>query len=255
VICEEARNLLHGYIDRELDLVNSLAVENHLHECPACAQACRNFQAVSAALQAAPRAYSAPPGLRQRIRASIRGADKASAVRFRLRWKPVALAASLLFVLVVSWALVQILSLTNLQDRIAQDLTANHVRSLMLDGHRTDVVSTDQHTVKPWFNGKVDFSPLVLNPAPSKFPLVGGRLEWLDNRPVAVLVYECRKHLINLYTWPVTASPDAAPAGLSRQGFRLVHWTQAGMNYWAISDLNADDLQTFVHMLREHSAP
>lgn len=253
--CQEIRNLLHGYIDRELDLVSSLAVENHLNDCSACASECHNYQALRAALQAAPRAFSTPPRLRQRIRAAVRGADRESTRHYRPRWSPAVLAASLLFVLVLTWALTQILSQSGLQDRLAQAVTANHVRSLMVDNHRTDVVSMDQHTVKPWFNGKVDFSPLVLNPEPNDTPLVGGRLELIDNRPAAALVYERRKHVINLYTWPEPTMADASATRLKRQGFNLVHWTQSGMTYWAISDLNADELQAFIRKLQERATP
>jgi anti-sigma factor RsiW len=251
VYCQEISHLLHGFIDGELDLVTSLSVEQHLGECPVCAQICRNQQALQAALRSAPRAFSPPPGLRRRIRSAIRRSHGPLTVRYRLRWRQAVLAASLVFVLVLAWALSQLVSLVGSSDRIAQELTANHVRSLMLPDHQTDVLSTDQHTVKPWFNGKVDFSPQVLNPEPNEYPLMGGRLEWLNNRPVAAVVYHHRKHLINLYTWPASSGADEPVTRLQRQGFNLAHWTQAGMTYWVISDVNAEDLQKFVRMLQQ----
>ena len=249
--CQEISDLLHGFIDGELDLVTSLSVERHLGECPACAQICRNQQALRAALRSAPRPFATPPELRPRIRSALRRADGPVTMRYRPRWRPALLAASLLFVVLLSWAVSQLVSMVSLSDRLAQELTANHVRSLMVPTHQTDVVSTDQHTVKPWFNGKVDFSPQVLNPEPNDYPLIGGRLEWLDNRAAAVVVYQRRKHLINLYTWPAPGGANEPATRLKRHGFNLVHWTQAGMTYWAISDLNAEDLEAFVRMLQQ----
>ena len=112
--------------------------------------------------------------------------------------------------------------------------------------------SSDQHTVKPWFDGKLDFSPTVHDLTDQGFPLIGGRLDYLDSRPVAALVYQRRKHSINLFIWPSTQeNPEPTPRSSTRQSYHLIHWTQAGMTYWAVSNLNVAELEDFVRLLRE----
>jgi anti-sigma factor RsiW len=137
-------------------------------------------------------------------------------------------------------------------EQLDQELVASHVRSLMPD-HLADVASTDQHTVKPWFAGKLDFSPPVVDLAPQGYALIGGRLDYLNQRPVAAMVYQHRKHILNLYVWPA-AAVDAAPRASSRQGYQLLRWRQDGMQYSAVSDMNAGDLGEFARDLRDRVA-
>ena len=125
-----------------------------------------------------------------------------------------------------------------------EELVSSHVRSLQID-HLSDVASTDQHTVKPWFNGKLDFSPTVIDLAPQGFPLIGGRLDYLDEHTAAVLIYRHNQHPINLYIWPSTHQ-DTTPQAQSLQGFHIINWTAGGMNYCAVSDLAANELKLFV---------
>ena len=139
---------------------------------------------------------------------------------------------------------------------LATQLIASHVRSLMAN-HLTDVASSDQHTVKPWLDAKLDFAPPVVDLSSEGFPLVGGCLDYLDNRPVAALVYQRRKHFINLFVWPAETGADTTTrsAGnrqrsltlkaISRQGYHLLHWLDSEFNYWAISDISAEELQEF----------
>lgn len=141
---------------------------------------------------------------------------------------------------------------------VDEELVSDHVRSLMLD-HLTDVASSDHHTVKPWFQGKLDFSPPVENFAPETFPLLGARLEYIRGRSAAALVYRHRAHVINVFVWPDSADRTTAATPSSevttRQGYHLLHWRAADMQWWLVSDLNADELRQFSDQLRRRVAP
>ena len=141
------------------------------------------------------------------------------------------------------------------EDLIAQEVISNHVRSLMETHHPVDVPSSDQHTVKPWFNGKLDFSPPVENPADQGFPLVGGRLDYLGGRSVAALVYQRHQHYINLFIWPSNDAREKAEESMKRQGYNLFHWEKSGMEYWAISDLNEAELRQFAEIIQTRLQP
>jgi anti-sigma factor RsiW len=249
--CDNPRELLDGYLDNELDVSTNLDLQRHLQECQACAELHKKRQAVRSAIRNFDLTFKAPAGLEKRIRVAV---DRAEGTGLRNRvggyrnvavW--LAVAASLVVALFV-WKTVKRLPDTN--ELLAQQVLTSHVRSLMAD-HLTDVVSSDTHTVKPWFTGKLDFSPSVKDLASQGFPLAGGRLEYLD-RPVAALVYRRRQHIINVLVWP-SANDSTRPSGtpLNRQGFNLLHWTSSGMNYWAISDLNLGELREFVQLLQQ----
>jgi anti-sigma factor RsiW len=164
-------------------------------------------------------------------------------------WKFLKPALPALGVALLALLLIPTLGGPSSRDRLAQEVISCHVRSLMV-GHRTDVASSDQHTVKPWFQGKLDFTPPVSDFAEQGFPLVGGRLDYLQGRPAAALVYQHREHIINLFVWPSENGSEAAPRTSVRQGFNLVHWTDHGMNFWAVSDLNRGDLGKFCQLIK-----
>ncbi len=252
--CQEAQKLIHPYMDGELDLMNSLEVEQHLQDCAVCSQVYKNQQALRAAIGSGALYFQAPASLRKRIQSSVRQADPAVPARRATPWRWLAAAAGLAIVLLLAWGLARALSAPSTNDVLTQEIIASHIRSLM-PGHLADVASTDQHTVKPWFNGKLDFSPPVVNLADQGFPLVGGRLDYVDNRPVAALVYHRQQHIINLYVWPAQGAQDTNPKTETRQGYHLVEWTKSGMTFWAISDVSESDLQEFVGLVRSQATP
>jgi anti-sigma factor RsiW len=167
-----------------------------------------------------------------------------------LSWRWVGAAAAVLLVVVVAARIGSNWIAPSHDELIAKEIVGGHIRSLMAN-HLSDVTSTDQHTVKPWFDGKLTFAPPVVDLRQEGFPLIGGRLDYVDGKPVAALVYQRRLHYINVFIWPSTGVPDAAPASEALEGYNILHWSQSGMTSWAISDLSADDLKTLGALLRK----
>jgi anti-sigma factor RsiW len=254
VNCRDTQLFIHGYLDGELDLVKSLEVEQHLQDCPACSQAYKNHQALRAAFSASSLYVTSPVALRKRIHSSVRRASQAAPAPLVMRWRWLGVVASLAAVVVMVWGLARSLSAPSVDDLLTQQVIASHVRSLM-PNHLADVASSDQHTVKPWFNGKLDFSPWVEDLTDRGFPLVGGRLDYLDNRPVAALVYRRQQHLINLFIWPSPQASDVNAKTEMRLGYYVAHWIKSGMTYWAVSDLNESEFQEFVRLVQNQISP
>ena len=249
--CQDARMLIHGYVDGELDLVKSLEVEQHIQECAACAQALANIRAVRVALKKSSLYVETPPDLARRIRSTVRGASRVDhPYRVNLR-RFLAIAASLAFVAAAGWGLARALPAQSDEAILARELVASHVRSQMLATHRFDIASSDPHTVKPWFEGKLDFAPPVKDLTDRSFALIGGRLDYLHDRPVAALVYQRRKHSINVFLWPSTSSSKEAAKTVTRQGYHLIRTDLDGMTCWVVSDLNERELHEFVRLLQE----
>ena len=243
--CEEFRNLLHGYLDGELDLERNLEIERHLERCPACPEAVSRYRALRAAL-GHPSLYRRPTvELRERIRSSLHPDRKSRAILLRSGWRLLAFAASLVLAAFLGWSLGRLGRGPSVEDSLAQEVVSSHVRSLMAK-HLEDVHSTDTHEVKPWFNGRVGFSPMVMDLAQKGYPLVGGRLDYIDHQEAAALVYKRHQHVINVFMWP--AAVDEPVRKLTRQGFHVFHWTKAGLTCWVISDLNEQELQEFVEL-------
>jgi anti-sigma factor RsiW len=253
VSCQETQALLDGYVDGELDLVISLEVERHMQDCQACSQAYKNHQALRSAIRGGELYFSPPARLQKRVRAAVHRANRAETRTRVWGWRGLSVAASLAAVAILVWSLVFVLTGPTGQDLVTRELIAGHVRSLMVD-HLTDVASSDQHTVKPWFEGKLDFSPPVIDLTEQGFPLVGARVDYLDNRPVAALVYQRQHHVINLFIWPATHDAAAGEQLVTRQGYNLVHWVQSGLTYWAVSNLNANELQAYVRMVQQQAS-
>jgi anti-sigma factor RsiW len=253
--CHEFRELVDAHVHGELDLVTTLQFERHLGECADCRALVEEAEQFSRTVQAHMPRFDAPAGLEQKIRSQLGFRERPRLTFFGsalLGWRPFAIAASLIGVLVLEAMSLAVLRPRPAGQLLAEQVVSSHIRSLMAN-HLSDVVSADQHTVKPWFSGKLDFAPVVTNLAPQGFSLVGGRLDYLGDRAVAALVYKHRQHTINLFLWPSSDS-DAKPQILAIRGFNLVHWTRAHMNYWAVSDLNASELSEFARDLKSSSS-
>ena len=240
--CQQARPLIDFYADGELDAVRIQELEKHFHDCPACMQAWRNAQGLKQALKQEALYFTAPAGLRRNLKAELRSPSETKPRWNVLSWWTgvgAGFATACLLLLVT-------LSLTRSSDgnRLVQEVVSGHVRSMMAD-HALDVVSTDQHTVKPWFNGKLDFSPPVKDLAAQQFPLVGGRLDYIDGHSAAALVFHRNKHVINLFIWPAKERDSVPVTSPPMQGHNLVHWSQSGMAFWAVYDLNETELMEF----------
>ena len=252
--CHDVQNLIDGYIDGELDLVRNLEIEQHLHDCSACAQLYKNRQTLRAVIHTDALYQKAPSHLQKRIQSSLRRENRPRSILRITPFRLLSVAAVLLVVVTSAWVLINNLSASSVNESLVQAVLSSHVRSLMVN-HLVDVTSTDQHTVKPWFDGKLDYSPPVVDLAQQGFPLVGGRLDYLDDRPVAALVYKRRSHFINLFIWPSTSAfvSEGKGTAVTRQGYHLITWTRSGMTYWAVSDLEESELQQFVQLIQHQS--
>jgi anti-sigma factor RsiW len=244
--CAERELRLHALIDDELDAANVLEMESHLKSCPGCAEELHDLEALRKRLRTSDLRLSAPPSLRLKIEEAL-APGPAAAVPVRAlaprkasrSWLVpsvfAAVAASLVFLIGTSQ-----LASRNLQDQ----LISSHVRSLLAN-HLTDVTTTDQHVVKPWFNGRIDFAPPVMDLVEQGYPLVGGRLDYIDGRVVPALVYQRRLHTINLFIRPLPALSSPLDVTARRNGYSLVRWTGDGLEFWAVSDIDLGDLQVF----------
>jgi len=237
---------IDAYLDGELAAPDAVELEEHLRACPDCSRLERRRRAVRVAVREHLPRFPAPDMLRARVRAQVRAETRQADRRRAPCWAALAVAASIAVVAFGSW---QLALRGAAGEAITNQVLASHVRSLM-PGHLTDVLSSDQHTVKPWFNGKLDFSPPVYDFAGGGFPLVGGRLEYVDGRPVAALAYSRRQHVINVFLWPAERGRTAGPRAATRQGYHLLHWATPAYTYWVASDLGLPELNDFAALLR-----
>jgi len=257
MICNETMRLLDAYVDNELDLRGALEVEEHIARCPACGAEEKSLRELQVSARANLTRYPMPTGFEARMRAALH-AEEAQAPtepppvqavrkpRRAWRWAALAPAAAAAAVLVVAMPrLLQQPSETSVADAVV----AAHVRSLLAN-HLTDVASSDQHTVKPWFQGKLDYSVSVTDFAAEGFPLVGGRLDYVEDTPAAALVYKRAQHVVNLFVWPSKRAGDEPVQRVTRRGYNAYCWARNGMHYWAVSDLNEADLAKFVELVR-----
>jgi len=249
--CDIADELRNAYVDGELDLITEVDLEKHIAACTDCTREIKALRDLRHSFADLSLRFEASAEIRDNVRSVLPSAshqpDQVGVRRTWVRWMPV-FATSAALTLVIAFLVFR--SGPSNDDLVANELVSDHVRSMMVN-HLSDVTSTDQHTVKPWFDGKLDYAPPVTDLASQGFPLTGGRLDYAAGRPVAALVYQRKLHPINLFIFP-TSDADSAPKVSSRQGFNVVHWTRQGMTFWAVSDLNLDELQQFAQLLGAH---
>lgn len=247
--CEKAESLLHGYLDGELDAVRAVEFERHARGCPDCTRELDAQQSLRARLRDADLYAPAPLSLRRNIRERLepRPGEVAAAPRPG-RWRWLAAAAVVTLLATAPWLAIREARGTAEGTLAAAALDA-HLRSLQV-GHLTDVVSTDAHTVKPWFEGKLSYAPPVVDLAAEGFPLIGGRLDVVEGRTIAALVYARRKHVLSVFVWPAEGAPETAPRSAARQGYGWIQWSHAGMRYWVVSDVAPAELAELSRLLR-----
>jgi len=255
--CTEREPALNALFDGELDSLNAAEVEAHARACPTCSAHLATLSEVRDAMASAMLDEAAPAALRRRIEALVaapeerRFTSQAPAPRHYLAWfgggAVGAIAASLAL-------MVGAPQFGASSSDLADQLISGHIRSLQAS-HLTDVLTSDRHVVKPWFNGRLDFSPPVVDLASQGFPLVGGRLDYIDDRPVAALVYRRRLHTINLFIRPATDKASTSPATLRQRSYNLAHWVAGDLEYWAVSDVEGRDLNSFQQLFAKATAP
>jgi anti-sigma factor RsiW len=238
--CDEARILLHALIDGELDASHAREVEAHIATCPACAAELAAYRELHEKIASADLRFTAPPLLRKRIEAALPKPQAAPSRRSVLRGFALGSAVSAM----AATGLVAIVLRNDDEQRIESEIVSAHLRSLQA-GHLTDVISSDQHTVKPWFNGRLDVAPPVIDLTAQGFALIGGRLDFVDGRALGAVVYRRRAHIINLFVAQTASTEHRAAKIDSVQGFNIRRWSDRGLNYWAISDIGADELSEF----------
>ena len=253
--CDEIRRLLPAEVDAELDVRESLEVEGHLRTCASCREQLAAQRAVRDAVGRRVTYFRAPAGLEARVESALSPSSvtRPTVPRWRA-WGWPGLAGAMVSLVAVAWSVGLYLTLPSTDERLTDEIVSGHVRSLLAN-RAVDVASSDQHTVKPWFAGKLDFSPPVRDLSSDGFPLVGGRLDYIDHRPAAALVYRHAQHTINVFIVPnAGGAVRDAPRLASTRGFNTARWSQDGMSYWAVSDVDAGQLEKLTGLLREPGA-
>jgi anti-sigma factor RsiW len=249
VNCKEAQEKIDVYLDRELTLSDSRDFETHLDQCENCQLTLKSARALNTSVQKI--AYTNTPfSLRHKIKNDLKeSAGEEGLVFNKLQLLSFA-GGSALLASIVAWVTISFVTHVSLQTQLIDELTQAHVHSLMVD-HVTDITTSDRHTVKPWFSGRLDFSPMVKDFSDDDFSLLGGRLEYLNKQTAAALVYKKRSHFINVFIFhdnegdTILQQRDVQNKKMQHQSYNLVNWRNKGLSYWAISDLNREELEQF----------
>jgi anti-sigma factor RsiW len=249
--CERSQTVVNGYFDNELDALGAAEFERHLQQCSECVAEIDSLNALRSAISGSQLYAKMPAAFSKQVLADLNAKTKKpiliAPARRTTQW--LALAAAIVLLAYTGWRGLPFHQPDNLEAVLTNKVVDAHLRSLQ-PGHLTDVISTDQHTVKPWFDGKLDFAPPVRDFSEQGYPLQGGRLDVVDHRAVAALVYGRRKHLVNVFVWP-TAEKDAPPRAGSLQGYNWVEWRKQGMEFCAVSDAAPTDLEQLQRLLAE----
>jgi anti-sigma factor RsiW len=250
--CDYTHKWLFAFADGELDVTNHLKIEQHLQDCDSCSRILENQTAMKAAFDNTALYFQAQPNLKKRVWRLLHEENNRELGTSRIgQWHWWAIATALTCVAIIA-GLMYFQPRLESDETIAEEIVSVHIRSQMAE-HLTDVQSSDEHTVKPWFEGKLDFSPPVFNLDLQGWKLIGGRHDYVSNRPLAAIVYQRRQHIINLLVYPSKNEPETENKTFSLQGYNLVYWKKSGMTFWAISDLNSTDLQEFSNLLKNQS--
>lgn len=249
--CEQLKRLIHPYLDQQLDLSTILEMDTHLNTCPTCQLEYLQLKDLQQAVRQNMNYSSTPTSLRLSLMKEFSSTAEVSTQRkpkhFHALHKTLVYTAVFCLAFLLGW---QVHTPIINSDLLDENVLTAHVRSLQVE-HLTDVRSSDRHTVKPWFNGKLDFAPSVLDLSEHNFPLIGGRLDYLQDRPVTALVYGRRQHIINVFIWPDSnINLNIPPSSKTRNGFNLISFSTYGMQYYLISDLNMQEMQELEGLLK-----
>lgn len=245
--CKAATDLVHRYIDAELGPTTAVEIDDHIDSCRSCRPVYERQRALQRTISRKATRYRAPQELVGRITERAEGAPRVAITRSS-RWRTAASAATIALSISLSSGVTWIATTAGRGPGLREDLVASHIRSLMAN-HLTDVASSDRHTIKPWFNGRIDLTPPVRDLAAEGFPLVGGRLDYVAHRPVVALVYRRHQHVINLFVMLEDHAAVPFRAAASVNGYNLRHWRDGALRFWAVSDLNAAELEDFEQIL------
>jgi anti-sigma factor RsiW len=250
---ENARGLLNAYVDGELDAASTIELETQIRESPVLQQELERLSALQSLVRNRARRFDAPSRLAPRIFAVLPETKPARTVKtVPSWWRSLAMGATMAAAALLFWTIVPISNRFDSDAGTREEVLAAHVRSLMAD-HLTDLTSGERHTVKPWLSSRLDFAPPVEDLAGEGFSLVGGRLDYLGGRPVAALVYRYRQHIINVFVWPSSKNRDMPVQSWTLRGYNVIRLDARGMSFWAVSDLNSEDLQKLASLLERNA--
>ena len=251
--CQECRDYIDPYFDNELTAGDAIRVQQHLGDCSKCRERLQSRETLTALLGNPELKFEAPETLPGKVESAIRSPTGSPRMRparkYSAPWIYIPLALAAAMALLFGLLFLNKSGLFNRLDThsLVDEVVASHVRS-MLATHLLDVPSTDQHTVKPWFDGKLKFAPPVHDFADHGFRLIGGRLDYLDNQEIAAVVYQRNKHIINVFVWPAESDVNRSLQSFSRSGYNIIHWNRDGFEWWAVSDVTAADLEVLAEL-------